>query len=145
MGNGSNKKSNSRSNSDLQLFSNSQSADIGDAVVFSTEKPKPPPLPTLCSGCRRLPTDCVCKSNRKALVSGKLHARIERKGRGGKTVTILERFAPNRALLDELCTALKKRLGAGGMAVIEGGYGRVEVQGERTAEALEFARSWIGS
>lgn len=166
MGSGSNKKSQYR----MQLFSQASSAEsIGalttnalttNAVVFSTDKPKSTPLPSLCAGCRRQPNECICKSNRKTLLNGKIHARIERKGRGGKTVTILERFAPNRALLEELCTALKKRLGAGGAAIIDGGHrpsetgrigagplatGRIEIQGERATEALEFAQAWLSA
>jgi translation initiation factor 1 len=61
--------------------------------------------------------------------------RMEKKGRGGKTVTVVDGLPPNAAFLKELCQELKRLCGTGG-AVLEGG---VELQGdlrERVRAAL---------
>lgn len=117
--------------------------DTDHVLVYSTDPVKPQPSSARCGGCRREQDGCVCKGNRNVLAQRKIHARIERKGRGGKTVTILEKFPPHTSLLEELCKALKKRLGTGGTVEIEGGVGRIEIQGERCEEVLSFAQGWI--
>jgi len=55
--------------------------------------------------------------------------RVERAGHGGKTVTVVEGLARNRAFLKELVAELKRALGAGGTAVED----RVELQGDHLA------------
>lgn len=52
--------------------------------------------------------------------------RVEKKGRGGKTVTVVDGLPRNSAFLKELSQELKRACGAGG-AVFETG---VEVQGD---------------
>jgi translation initiation factor 1 len=61
--------------------------------------------------------------------------RIEKKGRGGKTVTLVEGLPRNAAFLEALARDLKRACGAGG-AVVEGS---IELQGdlrERLREVL---------
>jgi len=53
--------------------------------------------------------------------------RIEKSGRGGKTVTVVDGLPRNRAFLDELSRELKRTLGTGG-AVREGA---IEIRGDR--------------
>ncbi len=55
------------------------------------------------------------------------HLRLEKSGRGGKSVTVVDGLPRNRAFLRELATELKKACGAGGTA----GGGAVEIQGDR--------------
>ncbi|MDR2862272.1 MAG: hypothetical protein LBV54_00125 [Puniceicoccales bacterium] len=69
---------------------------------------------------------------------GIVHLRIERSGRGGKTVTIL--FGPGIERLSEaecgaLLRALKAALGTGGTA---GAPGTLEVQGDERPRAAEW-------
>jgi translation initiation factor 1 len=52
--------------------------------------------------------------------------RMEKKGRGGKTVTVIYDLPQNDQFLKELSQELKKACGTGG-AVVEGG---VELQGD---------------
>lgn len=44
----------------------------------------------------------------------KLRVRKEKKGRGGKTVTIVEGYQGNPQTLEELCKKVKQRCGVGG-------------------------------
>lgn len=52
--------------------------------------------------------------------------RMEKKGRGGKTVTVVYGLPQNAEFLKELCQELKRACGTGG-TVVEGG---VELQGD---------------
>ena len=52
--------------------------------------------------------------------------RMEKKGRGGKTVTVVDGLPNNAAFLKELCQELKRACGTGG-AVDEGA---IELQGD---------------
>ena len=53
--------------------------------------------------------------------------RLEKSGRGGKSVTVIDGLPQNRDFLRQLATELKKACGAGGTA----GDGAVEIQGDR--------------
>ena len=52
--------------------------------------------------------------------------RMEKKGRGGKTMTIVDGLPRNAAFLDTLCADLKRLCGTGG-AVAEGA---IQLQGD---------------
>ena len=52
--------------------------------------------------------------------------RMEKKGRGGKTVTVVYGLPQNAEFLKELCQELKRACGTGG-TVVDGG---VELQGD---------------
>jgi translation initiation factor 1 len=60
--------------------------------------------------------------------------RMERKGRGGKTVTVIDGLPRNAAFLKELCQDLKRAAGCGG-AVQDGA---VELQGDLRDRAREI-------
>ena len=83
-----------------------------------------------CPVCGWPQRDCRCSASRHAAapvpdrVVAKL--RMEKKGRGGKTVTVVYGLPQNEAFLKELSQELKRTCGTGG-TVIEGG---VELQGE---------------
>ena len=53
--------------------------------------------------------------------------RLEKSGRGGKSVTVIDGLPQNRDFLRGLATELKKACGAGGTAA----DGAVEIQGDR--------------
>ena len=96
----------------------------------------------ICPGCGWPARDCKCSRNtdRQAVdasIPGRIVAklRMEKKGRGGKTVTVVDGLPRNAAFLKELCQELKRACGTGG-AVLEDG---VELQGdlrERLRELL---------
>lgn len=68
----------------------------------------------------------------------KLHVRMERSGRGGKTVTVVENFVGTADDLADLCKMLKTKCGVGGSAK----EGLIILQGdfrERAAAILTAA------
>jgi len=97
-----------------------------------------------CSGCNRLLAECVCK---KRLLSQNLKPalRIEKKGRGGKVVTVLFKLPAHETLLKELCAHLKRALGAGGTHYIRNGEGYIELQGDRRDSVLSHLQNFIES
>jgi len=84
----------------------------------------------LCSGCGWPERDCKCSSTigRDEPVPPRIVAklRMEKKGRGGKTVTLVYGLPRNAAFLKELTQELKRVCGTGGTAVEDG----VELQGD---------------
>jgi translation initiation factor 1 len=85
---------------------------------------------SLCPTCGWPERDCKCSSRfaRAEPLPAKIVAklRMEKKGRGGKTVTVVYDLPQNDQFLKELGQELKKACGVGG-TVVEGG---VELQGD---------------
>ena len=67
--------------------------------------------------------------------------RMEKSGRGGKTVTVVYGLPQNDAFLKELSQTLKRACGTGG-AVVEGG---VELQGDlrERVRAFLLQQGWV--
>jgi translation initiation factor 1 len=93
-------------------------------LVYSTG------LGSICPGCGWPVRDCKCSSRRApseslpARIVAKL--RVEKKGRGGKTVTVVYDLPRNAAFLEKLSQELKRACGTGGAV----GDGTVELQGD---------------
>jgi translation initiation factor 1 len=83
---------------------------------------------SVCPGCGWPQRDCKCSSRLEQAVPARIVAklRLEKKARGGKTVTVVDGLPRNSAFLKELSQELKRACGAGG-SVFETG---VEVQGD---------------
>ena len=86
----------------------------------------------VCIGCGWPADDCRCSSARDepvpasaAKVTAKL--RIEKKGRGGREVTVIDGLPRNAPFLEALARDLKKACGTGGTVA----EGCVELQGDR--------------
>lgn len=84
-----------------------------------------------CPGCGWPAADCRCSAatavgTEKIPQRPSARLRIEKKGRGGKTVTVIEGLPRNDAFVAELARALKRACGAGGTA----GDGAIEIQGD---------------
>ena len=96
-------------------------------TVFSTE------LGRVCPRCGWPATDCRCAATMAAAaeqpVPAKITARlrIERAGRKGKTVTVVEGLPRNATFLKDLAGELKRACGTGGTIVED----RVEIQGDQ--------------
>ena len=94
-------------------------------IVYSTDKG------SVCPGCGWPLADCQCSSQRAgtAAIPSKIVAklRMEKKGRGGKTVTVLFDLPHNEAFLKALCQDLKKTCGTGGAVA----GNAIELQGEQ--------------
>lgn len=56
--------------------------------------------------------------------------RIEKGGRGGKTVTVIDRLPKHATFLEALCKELKSKCGAGGTFSKDG---VIEIQGDKRA------------
>ncbi len=86
----------------------------------------------MCPGCGWPVGDCKCSAqaesesvpSRPGKIVAKL--RMEKKGRGGKTVTVVAGLPRNAAFLKDLCLELKRACGTGG-AVSED---TIELQGD---------------
>jgi translation initiation factor 1 len=103
-------------------------------LVYSTDKGR------VCPGCGWPVRDCRCSTRAAAEPvpsrSGKIVAklRMEKKGRGGKTVTVVAGLPRNAAFLRELCQELKRACGTGG-AVSED---TIELQGDLRDRIREY-------
>lgn len=90
----------------------------------------------VCPRCGRSLADCTCASDAGEPVPKKIVAklRMERAGRGGKVVTVVDGLPRNEAFLKDLCAELKRACGTGG-AVKDG---TIELQGERRDRVREL-------
>jgi translation initiation factor 1 len=100
-------------------------------LVYSTDAGR------MCPGCGRPARDCRCSTARRnepvpVRVVAKL--RIEKAGRGGKTVTVLYDLPRNADFLEDLGQDLKRACGVGG-AVRDAA---VELQGDQRARVREL-------
>lgn len=57
--------------------------------------------------------------------------RIEKNGRGGKTVTIIDQLPKNEIFLKDLCKEIKSKCGVGGTYSMDGKEGLLEIQGDK--------------
>ena len=94
---------------------------------------------SICPGCGWPERDCKCSSQNtpRETIPDRIVAkmRMEKKGRGGKTVTVVYNLPNNAAFLKDLCSELKRACGTGG-AIDDGA---IELQGdlrERVRECL---------
>ncbi len=65
-----------------------------------------------------------------------LHVLIEKKGRGGKTATIIEGFEITDDEIDDIARTLRKKLGSGGSAR----GGEILIQGDRKADVVRLLK-----
>jgi translation initiation factor 1 len=95
----------------------------------------------VCPGCGWPADNCQCSSQHHKddplppRIVAKL--RVEKTGRGGKTVTVIYDLPRNTAFLKELTQELKRTCGTGGTA----GEDRVELQGELRDRVREYLRN----
>jgi translation initiation factor 1 len=97
----------------------------------------------VCARCGWPANDCRCSSQLEEAVPARIVARlrIERAGRRGKTVTVVEGLPRNASFLKTLAAELKRACGSGGTAVED----RIELQGDHleTLRSLLAARGWV--
>jgi translation initiation factor 1 len=97
-------------------------------LVYSTD----PALNKKCPKCKELESECTCPDE----VDPKGYKfiavlRIEKTGRGGKTVSVIDRLPKNELFLKKLTTLLKKKCGSGGTYLMDGKDGVIEIQGDK--------------
>jgi translation initiation factor 1 len=104
----------------------------GARIVYSSDKGR------VCPKCGWPAGECRCsRKNADEAIPARVIAklRVEKAGRGGKTVTVVFGLPHNAAFLKELCQNLKRECGTGG-AVVDA---TVQLQGdlrERIRDAL---------
>ena len=113
------------------------SARSRGCTVYSTERGR------VCPRCGWPEKSCRCSSGMDQTVPEKMtvRLRIEKAGRKGKTVTVVENLPRNRAFLKDLAGVLKRACGSGGKA----GDAHVEIQGDHRSTLRELLRSkgWV--
>jgi translation initiation factor 1 len=97
----------------------------------------------LCPKCGWPAGDCHCSSRLDQPVSGRISCvlRLEKKGRRGKSVTVVAGLPRNVAFLGALAAELKRACGTGGTAADEA----VEIQGDQRERLrpLLAAKGWL--
>ena len=97
-------------------------------LVYSTE------LGRTCPGCRQPVDACTCASQRAVPAAGGIVRVLrERKGRAGKTVTVITDVPLDALSLAQLCQKLKTRCGAGGTTR----GSDIEIQGDHVDAAVK--------
>ena len=102
-------------------------------LVFSTERGR------ICARCGWPADNCRCsRKDSDATVPERVVAklRVEKAGRGGKTVTVVYDLPRNAPFLKDLCADLKRACGTGG--TVEGDT--VELQGDHRDRLRELLR-----
>lgn len=92
-------------------------------IVYSTGTGR------MCPDCGWPADNCRCSTTAAtASIPARIVARLrmEKKGRGGKVVTVVDGLPQNETFLKDLCQELKRACGTGGTV----GDGAVELQGD---------------
>jgi translation initiation factor 1 len=105
-------------------------------TVYSTETGR------TCGGCGWPVAACRCSTASNAPVPKRITARlrIEKAGRRGKTVTVVESLPRNAIFLKQLASELKRACATGGKSVDD----RVEIQGDHRHRLRQLlgAKGW---
>lgn len=97
-------------------------------LVYSSD----PALNRKCERCKEVVSECTCEPEHDPKTYRFIAIlRIEKQGRGGKTVTVIDRLPKNELFLKELTTRLKKKCGTGGTYLMDGKEGVIEIQGDK--------------
>ncbi len=97
-------------------------------LVYSTD----PKLNQKCPKCKEVLSECTCVAEADPKTTKFIAVlRMEKQGRGGKTVTVIDRLPKNELYLKNLTTLLKKKCGAGGTYLMDGRDGVIEIQGDK--------------
>jgi translation initiation factor 1 len=116
-----------------------QSRSDSDTVVYSSG----PQAALKCPKCGKFISQCVCAVAAAAVKRVTPAVRLEKKGRAGKSVTVVYKLPPNEAFLKDLCATLKRALGTGGTHYVENGGGFIELQGEWQHQAADLIKKQV--
>lgn len=64
--------------------------------------------------------------------------RLEKNGRGGKTVTVIDALPKNELFLKDLTKEIKTKCGVGGTYSMDGKDGLIEIQGDKRVSIKEL-------
>lgn len=97
-------------------------------LVYSTDSQK-----RRCPECGKY--ECQCPAEKKTTLSGQVaKLYIDKKGRKGKSVTVVDGLSVNPAYLAEIARSIKQKIGTGGTAK----QGRIEIQGDHLGKVKEL-------
>jgi translation initiation factor 1 len=99
-------------------------------IVYSTDPPRPEP----CARCGAFP--CICHLPEVEPRKQTAYVQRDRKGRGGKTVTVVSGLQHTPVAMKKLLQTLKTACGAGGTVRADG----VEIQGDQRERVAELLR-----
>lgn len=106
-----------------------------DKLVYSTD----PALNKKCPKCKELLAACTCAPEPVLKPGGFVAVlRIEKQGRGGKTVTVIDRLPKVNVFLKDLTKRLKNACGSGGTFSMDGKEGVIEIQGDKRDQIRAF-------
>lgn len=93
----------------------------------------------MCPGCGWPADTCRCSRKGDTAVPDRVVAklRVEKAGRGGKTVTVVYDLPRNATFLKDLCTDLKRSCGTGGTVEVDS----VEIQGDHRDRLRDLLRT----
>lgn len=95
-------------------------------LVYSTE------LGRTCPTCRQAVAQCTCSAVARPVGDGVVRLRVERKGRGGKQVTVVTGIPLQDSALLPLAKQWRQACGSGGTVK----DGVVEIQGDHAERLL---------
>ncbi|WP_374076922.1 translation initiation factor [Bdellovibrio bacteriovorus] len=97
-------------------------------LVYSTD----PKDNIQCPQCKELKAECRCRAE-DSVQEGQFTVifRLEKGGRGGKTVTVMDGFPRNEEYLKTLAKELKAKCGVGGTHTMSEKSGIIEIQGDK--------------
>jgi translation initiation factor 1 len=89
-----------------------------------------------CQKCGFVLSLCKCKPIETPVKDYKFIAvfRLEKTGRGGKIVTVIDMLPKNEIFLKELTKEIKSKCGTGGTYILDGKDGIVEIQGDKRVQ-----------
>lgn len=99
----------------------------GSRLVYSTEGGK------TCPQCRQPIASCTCKKTGVPAATGPVRVMRQTKGRGGKSVTLVQGLPLDADALNALAKQIRTACGSGGTVKA----GVVEVQGDHCDRILE--------
>lgn len=108
--------------------------DQNRRLVYSTD----PAENQRCPRCGELQAACSCREPEAVKTNLTVKLRIEKGGRGGKSVTVLYDLPRNPAFLKDLAAKLKKACGTGGTAKET----TVELQGDYRERLRQLLPVW---
>lgn len=112
-----------------------ESALKNTRLVYSTD----PKEAQVCLKCKELRPECRCpKDSSLKEYNFVAKLRIEKAGRGGKTVTVIDELPKQEIFLRDLAKELKSKCGTGGTYSLEGKEGVIEIQGDKRDQVRAF-------
>ncbi|MFC1725917.1 translation initiation factor [candidate division KSB1 bacterium] len=106
--------------------------------VYSTDTDKN----IKCEKCGELPAECVCRPDADVSKTDFTAVlRVEKSGRKGKTVTVIDRLPKSENYLKDLAKKIKVKCGSGGTYKPDGEFGIIEIQGDKREIIRSFFKN----